>query len=314
MGDVIHNLPVIADIRAHHPTASFDWVIEESFAEIPGLHPQVDLVIPVAIRRWRKQLIAPASWQEMVSFKKQLTSRQYDYVLDTQGLIKSALITKLAHGASYGQDKLSAREPLAAKFYQHQFYSARDQHAVVRNRELAALALGYPVPSTPADYGLPTQELAASTQTNTTLPNDYVLGLHATSRDSKLWPVMHWIALGQHLSQQELTLLLPWGNEAELDRAKAIAQKVPKAMILPKLGLAKLAAIIARAKAAVGVDTGLAHLAVALKTPTIAIYTDTDPKLTGIYPGENTIAINLGGKSQSPTPQAVISALKALIQ
>ncbi|HSH72213.1 MAG TPA: lipopolysaccharide heptosyltransferase I [Methylophilaceae bacterium] len=313
MGDVIHNLPVIADIRAHHPKAIFDWVVEENFSDIPALHPDVNLVIPVAIRRWRRHLLAKATWQEMKAFKSQLGVQSYDFILDTQGLIKSAIISKLAKGSRHGQNKQSAREPLAARFYQHQHDSARNQHAVSRNRELAALALAYPVPTNLPDYGLPAAELAASTQTNMTLPQDYVMGLHATSRDSKLWPIAHWVTLGQYLSQQELTLLLPWATEAELDRAKAIAQKVPKAMILPKLGLARLSAIIARAKAAVGVDTGLAHLAVALKRPTIAIYTDTDPSLTGIYPGENTVAINLGGKSISTSPQEVIAVLTPII-
>ncbi|MFA6178549.1 MAG: lipopolysaccharide heptosyltransferase I [Candidatus Methylopumilus sp.] len=313
MGDVIHNLPVIADIRAHYPSAVFDWVVEESFAEIPRLHHDVSQVIPVAIRRWRKHLLSRKTWQDMAAFRTQLRSQNYDYILDTQGLIKSAMISRLANGKRYGQDAQSAREPLAARLYQHSYFSARNQHAVLRNRELSALALGYPVPTTAPDYGLDADRLATDTQTNTTLPQAYVVGLHATSRDSKLWPVPHWIALGEYLSQHELTLLLPWATEAELDRAKAIAKKVPDCMILPKLGLTKLAAIIARAKAAVGVDTGLAHLAVALKRPTIAIYTDTDPSLTGIYPGKNSIALNIGGKSQSPSPHEVITALSPLI-
>ena len=314
MGDVIHNLPVIADIRIHHPHAIFDWVVEEGFHEIPALHPEVHEVIPVAIRRWRKSLLQASTWREISSFRKLLNSRNYDYVLDTQGLIKSALITKLTNGPSFGQNKECAREPLAARFYQHRLYSAREQHAVVRNRELAALALGYALPTLAPNYGLPTESLAQSTYTNTTLPSQYVVGLHATSRDSKLWNINYWIRLGQYLADRELPLLLPWASEAELDRAKGIAQKVPNATVLPKLGLSKLAAIIARAKAAVGVDTGLVHLAVALQRPTIAIYTDTNPSLTGIYPGANAIAINLGGIAQAPSAQQVIDVLDPLIR
>jgi ADP-heptose:LPS heptosyltransferase len=56
LGDVIHNLPVVSDLRLSFPEAQIDWCVEEGFADIPRLHPAVDQVIPVAIRRWRKQL------------------------------------------------------------------------------------------------------------------------------------------------------------------------------------------------------------------------------------------------------------------
>lgn len=312
MGDVIHNLPLIADIRAHHPHAVFDWAVEESFAEIPRLHPAVSTVIPTALRRWRKQLGHAGTWREMAALRRQLQAEPYDCVLDTQGLLKSALISRLAHGPSHGQDRRSAREPLAAMLYQHTHYSSRQQHAVTRNRELAALALGYAVPTTLPDYGLQPQPLAQAIA-GIELPQAYVVGLHATSRDSKLWPVPHWVTLGNELRQQELALVLPWASAIEQARALLIASQVPGALVLPRLGLSSLAGIIAGAKAAVGVDTGLAHLAVALKRPTIAIYTDTDPQLTGIYPGQDAIALNLGGKSIATSPQQVLHALHPLL-
>lgn len=312
MGDVIHNLPVIADIRAHHPHAVFDWAVEESFAEIPRLHPSVSTVIPTALRRWRKQLDRASTWQEMAAMRRHLQSQTYDYVLDTQGLLKSAIISRLAHGPSHGQDRQSAREPLAALLYQYRYFSSRQQHAVARNRELAALALNFEVPSALPDYGLQ-PELLAQSVTGIALPQAYVVGLHATSRDSKLWPAPHWITLGNALRKQGLALVLPWASASEQARAVQIASQVADAVVLPRLGLSALAAILAGATAAVGVDTGLAHLAVALKRPTIAIYTDTDPLLTGIYPGQDAIALNLGGKSVHTLPQQVLDALSTML-
>jgi len=312
MGDVIHNFPVIADIRKHHPHATFDWVVEEGFAEIARLHPHIRDVIPVAIRRWRKHLLQTTTWGQIAGFRKHLKAQRYDYVLDTQGLVKSAVISRMADGSTYGQDRQSAREPLAACLYEHRFYSGRQQHAVARNRELAALALGYPVPTALPDYGLAGHPLKASNP-HPALPERYVVGLHATSRNSKLWAVEHWITLGQHLHAQGYALLLPWASDSEHARAASIAQTTPGTIVLPKLGLTQLAGIIVGASATVGVDTGLAHLAVALKCPTVAIYTDTDPLLTGIYPGSDTFAINLGGKAMPPTPQQVIQSLASIM-
>jgi heptosyltransferase-1 len=136
-----------------------------------------------------------------------------------------------------------------------------------------------------------------------------VVGLHATSRASKLWPVAHWIALGQQLGAEGLPLLLPSGSRAEHKRAQAIAAAVPQAVVLPRMRLAPLAAVLAEARAVIGVDTGLAHLAVALNVPTVAIYIDTEPALTGLLASQNEPARNLGGVGQCPTVEAVMAAL-----
>lgn len=304
LGDVVHNLPVLADIRAHYPGMRFDWVVEESFAEIPALHPAVSAVIPVALRRWRKSPFSGITWREIAAFRQRLQQQRYDFVLDTQGLLKSALIARCADGIHHGQDRASAREPLAAMFYDIRHHVPRCQHAVLRNRQLAALALGYPLPQSPPDYGIRAPQAASSMA----LPGSYMVCLHATSRDSKLWPEAHWIALGRQLAAEGIALLLPWGNDKEQQRAQTIAAQVPQAVVLPRLRLAQLAAILAGARAAVGVDTGLVHLAAALGIPTVAIYTDTAPLLTGVYPGGSPAA-NLGGAGQNPDPEVVYNTL-----
>ena len=305
LGDVIHNLPVITDIKANIPGMEIDWVVEESFADIPRLHPNVSQVITVAIRRWRKHLLKAETWQEIRSLRQQLRSRHYDAIIDTQGLMKSALIGWQAHGAYHGQDKSSAREPWAALLYQHRHPVARGQHAVTRNRELAARALGYPTPTTPPNYGIQ----ASKPDPAWGLPSRYITGLHATSRDSKLWPEQHWIQLGNALLQQGLPLALPWGNASEEARARRIASAVPACIVLPRLSLIQLAAVIGYSHAAIGVDTGLVHLAAALNQPTVAIYTDTHPQLTGVLAQDSRKIHNLGGQGQIPDVNTVLEAL-----
>jgi heptosyltransferase-1 len=313
LGDVVHNLPIIHDILSHHPDAKIDWVVEENFADIPRLHPGVNQVIPVAIRRWRKSIFSKQTWHEINIAKQRIAQFSYDIILDTQGLLKSGLITSAARGQSHGYDKHSAREPLASFFYQHTHPVARNQHAVARNRSLAALALDYVAPDNLPDYGIHGGTIHTHISHTHISDTPYVMGLHGTSRDSKLWPTEHWIDLAFALNQRKLKLVLPWASAAELTRAQTIAAAAPNVIVLPKQSIAELAAIISQSKAAVGVDTGLSHLSVALNIPTLAIYTDTDPALTGIYAGSKAPAINLGNINQTPTVQQVIQNLEKII-
>src|SRR3990167_8423872 len=153
LGDVVHNLPVVSDICARFPGARIDWVVEEAYRDIVGMHPGVRRAIPVALRRWRGNVLKPAHWREFGQFRHALAGMRYDCVIDTQGLIKSALLARAASGTRHGYAGASAREPLAAKFYDVVHVVSRDLHAVVRNRRLAALVLGYELPAT-LDYGI----------------------------------------------------------------------------------------------------------------------------------------------------------------
>lgn len=308
MGDIIHCLPIIADILTHYPTANIDWLVEEGFAEIVSLHPKIRSVFPVAIRRWRKHLFSRLSWQQFSAFRRQLKKQEYDVILDAQSLVKSALLATLANGIRHGQNYRCTREPLAALFYHRTYMVTRQQHALEQNRALAARVFGYDYPTSAPDYGLSHLQGTAEIP----LPKSFVIAFHATSRDSKLWPNSHWIHLGQKLREQGLTLVLPWANATERARAQTIATQVFDAVILPKSNLTTLAHITAKAKAAIGVDTGLMHLAVALNIPTIAIYTDTFPALNGAYAGNQTIAINLGGKGIIPSVDEVLESFSRL--
>jgi heptosyltransferase-1 len=316
LGDVIHNLPVMNDILQHFPDAHIDWVVEESFADIPRLHPQVKNVFSVAIRRWKKQLFSKNTWAEIAAFKKLMQENQYDAIIDTQGLLKSALITYFAHGEKHGYDKNSIREPLASWFYNKTYAISYQQHAINRNRTLVAMSLGYTPPTSAPNYGILStiiQNDHPVTLMNIGLHGNYIVALHGTSRDNKLWPVSHWVDLGNQLARQSFNLALPWANKAEFNRAHEIAKKLGNATVLPKLSITELASVISSAQAAIGVDTGLSHLAAALNIPTIAIYIDTNPALTGVVAGAQAQAINLGGIAQTPNVKQVLSALQQII-
>ena len=326
LGDVIHCLPVVNDIHQHFANiqidAQIDWVVEESFADIPRMHAGVNKVFTVAMRRWKKSLLSPKTWSEIAAFKKLIKQNQYDAVIDCQGLLKSALVTKQAnttiHGLKHGFDSSSIREPIASQFYEKKYAISYQQHAVTRNRALCAMSLGYANPTNAPDYGIsisnntPRESNGSASLMDIGLQGSYIIALHGTSRDSKLWPVTNWVNLGKELAKQNLNLVLPWASDEELTRANQIAQQLTNATVLPKLSILQIVGMISHAKAAIGVDTGLSHLAAALNIPTVALYTDTNPALTGVMAGKFAPAINLGGIDKIPSVAIVVVALNKL--
>ncbi len=305
LGDVVHNLPVASDIRAAAPAAEIDWVVEESFAAIPRLHPAVVRVLPVAIRRWRSSFLDHAVRDEIRAFMRELKRESYDAVIDTQGLLKSAWIAWAARGTRHGLDFASAREPLSF-FYDRTYAVPWTMHAVERNRALAAQALGYAVPLT-VNYGIGTGPVKFAW-----LPDGpYAVLVHATSAHGKLWPDARWIELAKRLNDRGMRSVLPWGNTGERLRAESIARPVPGAVVAPGLSLADVAAVLAGANAVAGVDTGLTHFAAALKVPTVGIYCATDPAATGLHGCAR--AVNLGTPAAPPSAGEVLAALEGVM-
>ena len=306
LGDVIHNLPVASDIRAKVSGAVMDWVVEEGFAALPRMHPAIRRVIPVSIRRWRAALSSPATWRELRDFKHALGEASYDVVLDTQGLIKSALIARFARGKHCGYAAEAAREPFAARFYDAAFAVPRQVHAIERNRWLAAAALGYDV-DLPLDYGIRAQALVADW-----LPRrPYAVLLTASSRADKLWPEADWLSLGSELKKRGLHCVLPGGSGTERERAARLAGVMADGIAAPPLPLEGIAALLAGARIVIGVDTGITHLAAALGSATIGIFSGSDPTLTGVVAASS--AINLGGPGAPPRALDVIAATEALL-
>ncbi len=300
LGDVVHQMPAMTDARSHFPDAKLTWIVEDAFAPLARLHPAVNEVIPVATRRWRSALFNPSTWKEMSAFKARLRAVDAAKVVDTQGLLRSALIARIASGERHGYDAASIREPLASRFYDVTHTVSRELHAVTRNRTLTGLSLGYQ-PSARIDYGLfkPQTQTAAA----------YAVLLHGTSRPTKEWRESEWIGIGQWLRRQNIGVVLPWGSERERLRCQRLSQAIPQSRVLERQSLDKTAQVIANAALVVGVDTGLLHLAAAYEVPLIAVFLATDPGLTG--PVGNGPIVVLGGKNATPAfAQAIAEAEK----
>ena len=294
---MVHNCPAVSDVARKHPGAEIDWVVEEPFAAIPSMHPAIRRVISVRLRRWRGAWWRSATWREIGEFRKSISAERYDAVIDTQSLLKSAVISACALGERHGMDKASARESLAASFYGHRHAVPRGMHAVERNRRLTAAALGYEL-DVPLDYGLhPASDARADAP--------YTVFLTMTSRDDKLWAEERWVDLGRALSTR---IVLPWGSEEERSRATRIAARLPQAEVMPRMTLEQLARLFVRAGAVIGVDTGLTHVAAACGVRTVGIYCGSDPALTGIYGAPK--ASNVGALGAAPSADEVLKAVR----
>ena len=309
LGDVVHNCPALTDIARGVPGAVIDWVVEESFAEVAALHRSVRRVIPVAIRRWRGGIFSSSTWSECRRFRAALRSERYDFIIDSQGLVKSALITRMARGPRHGFDRESAREPFAARFYDARHAVPAGLHAVERNRRLAAAVLGYPLEGA-CDYGLRVADIAPI-QVRSPASSPYALLLTMTSRDDKLWPEAHWCSVGAALTARGIHCLLPWGSEEERQRCERIAAAVRGALVPRRMTLAELACLASKARCVLGVDTGLAHLGAALDVPVLGLYCGSDPVLTGLHGGK--WVRNLGGIGTPPSVAEVLEALGAVL-
>lgn len=278
MGDLVHNLPLVSDIRAHFPDAQIDWVAEEAYCPIPALHPGIHRVIPIAWRRWRRHLTDAKTWQEMRAFKEALQANHYDFILDTQGLFKSAIVCRLAHGQVVGGDAQSIKESGAARFYDKKISIARSRHVIDRCRAIGAGTLNYSASSPPA-FNIPTEPLQAEW-----LPRQpYCVLMHAASRPEKLWPEKHWENLGRYMRDQGLMVALPWGNTEERQRSERLAKTIPDAIVPPFMTLDIAARFLAGAKVVVGLDTGFTHFSAALARPTVGIFCDSDSRQAAVY-------------------------------
>jgi heptosyltransferase-1 len=278
LGDIIHTLPAVTDAYRAKRGLRFDWVVEEAFAEIPRWHPAVDKVIPVAFRRWRKNLYKTWRSGEFSAFKKNLQEHHYDLVIDAQGLIKSGVISRIAKGLTVGLSNRAIREPTATLFYNVVYTVPWQQHAVERVRDLFSRTFNYVVDYKTCDYGIDQSRFGPRQSTE-----KYLVFFHGTTWSSKLWPEAYWRKLAALAGADGYRVKLLWGNDEELRRAQEIARGATNVDVLGQQSLTDIARLLVNSQGVVAVDTGLAHLAAALSVPVISLYASSSPELTGTY-------------------------------
>jgi len=270
LGDVVHSLPVVADLRAAYPRAAIDWVVEPAFAPLLQRVDGIAEVIGCPLRGWSKSgLWKPSVVREMRAFAARLRRERYDAIVDLQGLTKSAVIARLARGKSYGlanRTEGASHEAPARWLVSKAIRVEPHSHALDRGRELVATALGTRADSPPSFGVTPHAPSAASR------PRTVVL-IHGTSRADKLWPEASWIELGRRLADEGWAVALPQAGSEEGKRARAIAAAIGgDSTVWPQLELGAFIDRLAATDGAIGIDSGPSHIAVALGLPHVQLY------------------------------------------
>ena len=327
LGDVLHNLPIVWDLRARLPNAQIDWVVEEGYVHLlePLLSRDgfrgIDHIIPFGLRRWKKNLFSLATWKAFFAFRKNLQSTTYDVLIETQGLLKSAIVCYLAKKSSgyivsglANATEFSGYEPLARSFYNQSVQVPTQCHAIDRSRWVMSSALDWPLierSSAPQFY--PPEFIESIPKTSVAgLGSPYVLCFHSTARESKRWANVHWIILGKELADRGYQVVFPWGSAAEQAISKLLAEQIPGAFVPPAFSIEEAFSVIAGAALTVGVDTGLTHLSAVLDKPTVEIYCDSPRWKTEGYWSAH--ICNVGDIQNPPSAQEVLDASLKLLQ
>jgi len=335
LGDVLHNLPIVWDLRKRLPNAQIDWIVEEAYVHLLGplktteKFRGIDRIIPVAFRRWRKNLFSLRTWREFFAMRKVLQATTYDVLLETQGLLKSALVCALAKKSSNAvvaglgnATEHSGYEPMARMFYTESVHVPVKCHAVDRSRWVMCSAFDWPLLNRneepprfyPSEFvrQLPPLLFEGLRKQPNGSPVPYVLCFHSTARAAKRWPSENWVELGKALSSQGYQVIFPWGNPEEMKISALMASQVPGAIVPRAFSIEEAYSLVAHAALTIGVDTGLTHLAAVLDKPTIEIYCDSPRwKTEGYWSGH---ILNLGDFRSTPQVNAVLQAAEALLK
>ena len=244
----------------------------------------------------------------------------YDVIIETQGLLKSALVCSLANKGSEAivaglanATEYSGYEPIARIFYNQCVQVPFQCHAVDRSRYVTCSALNWSLISReeqaqfyPVNF---TRELAPHPELPLKTP--YVVFFHSTARVAKRWSNQNWVILGKALSDQGYQVVLPWGNVAERAISDELAAQIPNSIVPKAFSIEEAFLVIAGATLVVGVDTGLSHLSAVLNKPTIEIYCDSPRWKTEGYWSD--AIYNLGDIQLPPSAEEVIAVTNEII-
>ena len=289
LGDVVHSMPVVHDIRIAYPQVSIDWVVEPGFAPLLRRMSGLAEVIECPLRQWSRAWWTRATRTQLRAFRTRLRRQRYDAILDLQGLTKSALVTRVARGTSYGlanRTQGASHEWPARWLVDHAIRIEPRIHALDRARELAARALGYRIAGAPA-FGLEADAVGQRPDAHELACPDRpgaptLLLVHGSSRADKLWPEADWIAFGKRALADGGNVALPQAGADEHARVQRLAAALgTRARVWPELDLGAVIDRMRGMQGVVGVDSGLSHIAVALGLPHVQLYNHPTAWRTG---------------------------------
>jgi heptosyltransferase-1 len=271
MGDIIHAMVALQFVKKAMPQIEIDWIVEESLADILKHNPHIHEILPVnlkALKKNKAQLISE------IKKVKTYASHKYDVVIDAQGLIKSAVVSKIL-GSSRGFDKNSTRDGVASLLYDKSFDIPYEENVIYRNLKLIcdSLDISYDRKFLLTKEPFLFFDDIDNQKIDKLLSRDrksiiYILG---SSWSSKVYPKEKFVELIDMIGESAIVV---WGSEEEYSSAKYIAEHSSVTMI-PKLTLGELKALISKADLVIGGDSGPTHMAWAMNRASITLFGPT---------------------------------------
>lgn len=282
LGDIVNTAVVLQIIRKHYPNATIDWFVEEAFSPILKDHPLINEVIALPIKRIKKT----KSFTLLKETINILRSRPvYDQIIDAQGLLKSAMVTYFLNGNVHGFDRHSAREGIAARFYDTTSAIAYDMGVIKRNVLVITEALDIPYDENDI---FTKSDVFEKSSRPASLPREEkaIACVIGASWPSKCYPKEHFAAVCSNLPYP---CYLIWGSESEYRDAQWIAEHTNNTLIAPKMSLKELVTFIAYCDLTIGNDTGPTHMAWAMNRASITLFGPTNERM--IFPTPTNIGI-----------------------
>lgn len=314
LGDIVHNYPMLYDIKYKIKDCQVDWLVDANFVDLIKLNNLVDGIIPIPLRIWKKNKLKIFyyffKWYKYIKNK----NRQYDYIIDSHGMLKSSILTIFFNGPKFGYDVKSIKEKISILFYKNRYRVDKNYLVTTKNRILAQKIFNYDVDLKKIDFGIEKEKFPILDFTNKI---KYIIFFNATSKDSKKYPINNWLKIAQYLiNKYNFTIVIPFGNKNEQNEAQEISKNILKKnnILIPNkiLSYFELHCLINNAEFVFGVDTGLVHLANAFNKKLIAIFTDTNPNLTGVF--ESSFAKNIGNVGIIPSVEQIINLFENIIK
>ncbi len=289
LGDIVQSLIGAWLIKKYVKGAHITWFVDKSFQEVTDLCPFIDESVGINIKHLKKHFSFSGLRAELGLLK----NKKFDYIIDMQGLLKSAIIARFLGRNTYGYTKHGVREKMAVFFYKTKILSPYGENVIKRYVQLIdgvfslgadlRLALTKDPLLSPRkkDFGA----LFSKTKKN-------VICAVGASWEAKIYPPQK---MAKVLKGLKANCVLIWGNEREKILAGEIAALVSSAKIAPQLGLADLSALLAQADLVIGADTGTVHMAWALNTPCVFIFGAT-PSFRNALASKDCLVIDAGKK------------------
>lgn len=293
IGDVVHTLPFLEVLRKNFPEARLDWVVEEESSQIIEGHKGIDNIIVSRRKSWQKRLVKgrgrSAAFKEIIQFLKQLRAREYELVIDLQGLFKSAILA----GLSKGKRKIGphwGREGSQLFLTERPFFVDADEHAVDKYLKVAEY-LGCEKDSWKGHIPIRESDKRSIDKVfhNKGIEDQSLVAINPFAKwKTKLWEPEKFAALADRLQKELACHVVFTGSRqdrVEIDAIMDILEK--KAINLAgKTTLKELAYLYSKSQLLVSTDTGPMHIAAAMGCPVVALFGPTAPWRTGPY-GKN---------------------------